>query len=109
MVTMYCLPIKEWILRKKNCPEIESHQHKTSTKGKYISKVKEFVKSLPTEDLIEWICHWLENYENEKQNYSFKEESDDSLSSIANTATIINKNQMESNNTQYLLVSINQH
>ena len=42
--------------------------------------MKEFVESLATEDLIERICHWLENDENEKQNYSYMEKSDDSLS-----------------------------
>ena len=55
---MSCLPITEWVLRKKNCTKIETHQHNRSAKGKCISKkkVKEYVESLPTGDLMERIC-----------------------------------------------------
>ena len=79
---MSCLPFTDWIQKKKNCPEIETHQHNRSTNNTCISKkkVKDYIESLQTENLMESICHWLENDENEKENYSYMDKSDDALS-----------------------------
>ena len=74
MITLFCLPIGGFF-RNKNISNNNKHMKKNISKR----KLRNSIESLPKQDLVERIYHWLENGENERENSSYSEDSDDSL------------------------------
>ena len=74
---MSCLPFIGW--RTKKSEEAVNSGDDERIKRKYFSrrKMRESIESLPKQDLFERIYHWLENNENDSENYFYNEESDD--------------------------------
>ena len=71
-----CFPFKSWPL-KTRCSHTEESISRKSIKGR---KPKKPLEHLPKTDKCAMICNWLENVQNEKENISYKDESDDDLS-----------------------------
>ena len=69
---MSFINLTNWIIKKKKCQETHQHNRNMSTK-----KVKECIEGLPKQNSIEQIYGWLENEENERENFSYIEEYDD--------------------------------
>ena len=64
--------LTNWLIKKKKCHE--THQRNKNMPKK---RVKGYIKCLPKQDSIEQIYGWLENEENERENFSYIEDYDD--------------------------------
>merc|ERR1712130_54449 len=76
---MSCIPLLHIALRRKKTSKEFCQQKQERSGSLSRRKTKEIIENLPKENLMDRVNNWLENYENELENFAYMERSNETF------------------------------